>query len=111
MPISVILATITEHFECLKRNKKKIRFLFKENIAIRKPIFEDQRWKGSEKWTGENAVDGLYDDRSAHGGQCVISESYVRTATWGVDLGDVVSISHINIYYRTGNSMKHGILS
>ena len=91
--------------------KRKYIFLSKENMALRKHIFEDQKWKGSEKWTGENGVDGRYDNRSAHGGQCVISENGARRATWGVDLGDVVIISHIDIYYRTGNSMKHGIVS
>nr|XP_022311822.1 receptor-type tyrosine-protein phosphatase T-like [Crassostrea virginica]XP_022311823.1 receptor-type tyrosine-protein phosphatase T-like [Crassostrea virginica]XP_022311824.1 receptor-type tyrosine-protein phosphatase T-like [Crassostrea virginica] len=78
-----------------------------ENMALRKPIFEDQKWRGSEKWTGENGVDGRYDNRSAHGGQCVISENGARRATWRVDLGDVVSISYIDIYYRTGNK-PHG---
>lgn len=80
-------------------------------MALRKPIFEDQKWRGSEKWTGENGVDGRYDNRSAHGGQCVISENGARRATWRVDLGDVVIISYIDIYYRTGNSMKHGNVS
>lgn len=80
-------------------------------MALRKPVFEDQPWKGSEKWTGENAVDGHYDDRTAHGGQCVISENFAQKATWRVDLGGVVGINHIKIYYRTGNSMKRVIIS
>ena len=78
-----------------------------ENMALGKNVFEDQKWRGRENWTGENAVDGHYTDRSAFGGQCVISENGAQTATWRVDLGNVVSISHINIYYRTGNSMKY----
>ena len=28
-----------------------------ENMALGKTVFEDQKWKGQEKWTGENAVD------------------------------------------------------
>lgn len=52
----------------------------------------------------ENAVDGMYTDRSVHGGQCTISDDGKYTATWEEDLGKVVSISHINIYYKTDNS-------
>nr|XP_022312210.1 uncharacterized protein LOC111117395 [Crassostrea virginica]XP_022312211.1 uncharacterized protein LOC111117395 [Crassostrea virginica] len=74
-----------------------------ENLALGKPVWEDQPWKGAKKLRGDKAVDGLYDDRSAAGGQCVISENYARTATWRVDLGGVVSISHIDIYFRTDN--------
>ena len=66
-------------------------------------MVEDQAWKGPKNWRGRNAVDGRYTDRSALGGQCVISENSRRTATWRVDLGGVVGISHIDIYYRTDN--------
>ena len=77
---------------------------FKENLARGKPFWEDQEWKNPYiGWRGGNAVDGRYTNRSAVGGQCVISENFARKATWGVDLGRVFSISHIAIYYRTGN--------
>ena len=72
-------------------------------MALGKPVSEDQAWEGKEDWKGDKAVDGLYDDRSAAGDQCVISENNRQTATWWVDLGGVASISHINIYYRTDN--------
>lgn len=49
-------------------------------------------------------MDGDYSDRSAAGGQCSISaDNNYTEATWGVDLGEVVSISHIDIFYRTDN--------
>ena len=81
-----------------------VNSVFKENLALRKPVWEDQEWKDPNiGWRGGNAVDGLYTNRSAAGGQCVISENEARTATWRVDLGGVVRISHIDIYYRTGN--------
>lgn len=54
-------------------------------------------------FVSENAVDGLYDDRSPFGNQCTISDNYRYTAEWRVDLGSVVSISHVNIFYRTDN--------
>lgn len=72
-------------------------------MALHKNVFETNPWRGRENWRGENAVDGRYTDRSAAGGQCVISENNKETAEWRVDLGSVVSISPINIYYRTDN--------
>lgn len=45
-------------------------------------------------------MDGKYTDRRAHGGQCTISNDGKQTAEWRVDLGSVVSISRIDIYYR-----------
>lgn len=71
-------------------------------------MWEDSLWKGYQNWGGRNALDGKRDDRSADGGQCVISENGRNEATLGVNLGSVVSISHIDIYYRTENlqSMK-----
>lgn len=74
--------------------------IYAENLAFGKPVWEDQPWKGSQDWRGSKAVDGLYTDRSALGGQCVISENNARTATWRVDLEGVVSISYIEIFYR-----------
>ena len=72
-------------------------------MALEKDVREDRPWKGKENWRGDKAVDGRYTNRSAMGSQCVISENFAKTATWWVDLGDVVSISHIDIYYRTDN--------
>ncbi|XP_078328171.1 uncharacterized protein LOC111117395 [Crassostrea virginica] len=82
-----------------------------ENLALGKHVWEDRPWEGAEDWRGGKAVDGRYTDRSAHGGQCVVSENNERTATWRVDLGGVVSISHIDIYYRTDNHSRPTILT
>lgn len=73
------------------------------NLALYKQVWEDNPWGGREDWKARKAVDGIYNNRSAAGGQCVISQNYKKTAMWRVNLGDVVSISHINIYYRTDN--------
>nr|XP_022306274.1 multiple epidermal growth factor-like domains protein 10 isoform X3 [Crassostrea virginica] len=72
-------------------------------MALGKSVWENTPWPGEENWRGDNAVDGRYTNRSAQGGQCVISYGKVENATWRVDLGGVVSISHIYIYYRTEN--------
>ena len=67
-------------------------------------MWEDRPWGDmSRKWSADKAVDGRYDNRSAWGDQCVITESFAETATLRVDLGDMVNISHIKLYYRTDN--------
>ena len=75
-------------------------------MALRKPVWEDHPRISETYWRGDKAVDGRYTDRSASGGQCVISASGAETATWRVDLGGVVRISHIDIYYRTENQPR-----
>lgn len=47
-------------------------------------------------------MDGKYFDRGTKG-QCTISDDRRYSATWGVDLGRMVSIRYIDIYYRTDN--------
>nr|XP_034322582.1 multiple epidermal growth factor-like domains protein 10 [Crassostrea gigas] len=74
-----------------------------ENLALFQPTWEQYPWPDKTRDFGsEKAVDGMYTDRGV-GGQCTISEDGKNTATWRVDLGRVVSISHIDIYYRTDN--------
>lgn len=80
-----------------------------ENLALGKPVWEQHPWPGSEDYGSQNAVDGLYSSRIASGGQCTISAGGKLTATLRVDLRSVASISHINIYYRTGN-LKYELL-
>ena len=79
------------------------RLYNEENMALRKPIWEDSPRIGETHWRGDKAVDGFYTDRSAFGGQYVIPANEAERATWRVDLGGVVSIRYIDIYYRTDN--------
>lgn len=81
----------------------QFNFFFIENLAIRRPTWQQYPWPSPEiDYGSENAVDGMYTDRGS-GGHCAISDNNQTTAMWRVDLGSVVSISHIDIYYRTDN--------
>lgn len=65
-------------------------------------------WPDKDRDFGsENAVDGMYTDRGNTGGQCTISDDGKYNATWRVDLGKVVSIGHIDIYYMTDNQSMY----
>lgn len=78
-------------------------YIRKENLALNKPTWQKHPWQDSTRDFGsENAVDGLYSDRGI-GGQCTFNDDGYYTAEWRVDLWRVVSISYINIYYRTEN--------
>lgn len=73
-------------------------------MALGKPTWQQHPFRtDSFSFSSENAVDGLYSDRLPFANQCTISENFLYTAEWGVDLGSVASISHINIFYRTDN--------
>ncbi|XP_061170910.1 uncharacterized protein LOC133180389 [Saccostrea echinata] len=77
-----------------------------EVYALRRPTWQMHNWPTEPIiWGAARAVDGQYFDRSAGGNQCTISDGK-ETAEWRVDLGSVVSISQISIYYRTGNAPK-----
>lgn len=79
-----------------------------ENLALHQPTWEEYPWPDKTRDFGsEKAVDGMYTDHGDNGGQCTISDDGEYSATWRVDLGGIVSISYINIYYRTDNNRMY----
>ena len=79
-----------------------------ENLALHQPA-----WQSSTHfygYTADRAVDGMYIDLSAWGGQCASSDMEQTTAEWRVDRGGVKYIHHVFIQYVTGNSVW-GIVS
>ncbi|XP_062621580.1 cell death abnormality protein 1-like isoform X2 [Saccostrea cucullata] len=78
------------------------------NLALQKPAWQANDYTQTKPWGADKAVDGRYTDRGALGDQCTISADKQQTAEWRVDLGSVVSISYINIFYRTDNNPGPG---
>ncbi|XP_056002937.1 receptor-type tyrosine-protein phosphatase alpha-like isoform X4 [Ostrea edulis] len=74
-----------------------------DNVALGKTAKQLNPYP-NKPWGAERAVDGLKSKFTATGRQCTISNNYKQRAKWWVDLGGVLSIRHITIYYRTDNS-------
>ena len=76
-----------------------------ENIALQKPTYQEHQYlRLAEALTqASNAVDGLKSNLSYWGAQCVISENDQTSALLWVNLTSILSIHHINIYFRTEN--------
>lgn len=77
---------------------------FSENIALNKNASQSHPYIIDKiSVDASNAVDGLKSNLSYVGQQCVLSANMQNEALWRVDLGEVLGIRHITIYYRTEN--------
>nr|XP_022307319.1 cell death abnormality protein 1-like isoform X2 [Crassostrea virginica] len=76
-----------------------------ENIALQKPTYQEHQYlRLAEALTqASNAVDELKSNLRYWGAQCVISENDQMSALLWVNLTSILSIHHINIYFRTEN--------
>lgn len=79
-----------------------------ENIALHKNATQlhpyDNPFVSAAIVDASNAVDGLKSDLSIFGEQCVVSAENQNEALWRVDLGSILGIHHITIYYRTDHA-------
>ncbi|XP_065943730.1 uncharacterized protein [Magallana gigas] len=72
------------------------------NVALNKPAYQQNAYRGNDPYDASNAVDGRKSDLRWDGGQCAVSWGE-QTATWWVNLTYIHSIHHITIYFRTDN--------
>ena len=77
-----------------------------DNIALYRPAYQQYQYPGvpGNLTEASNGVDGLKSNLDFPGGQCFISENNRQNATWWVNLTRILSIHHITIYFRTGNT-------
>lgn len=88
-----------------------------ENVAKNKIASQKYPYETSplrELADATKAIDGLKSNLSAFGGQCTLSANKKTEALLYVDLGAILGIHHITIFYRTGNKEwgpTHGFVS
>ncbi|XP_065923326.1 uncharacterized protein [Magallana gigas] len=77
-----------------------------ENVALHKNAWQLHPYESTyykDSLNASNAVDGLKTNLSFIGGQCTHSGNGQYEAMWRVDLGAVLGINHITLYYKTEN--------
>lgn len=80
-----------------------------ENLALHKQTWQQNPIPDADYSGSGRAVDDRYTTRKRFGGECVESEYGHQSATWHVDLGEVLSIHHIIIEYMDLGSPGHYI--
>lgn len=77
-----------------------------ENIALNKSAWQLYSYEGiiGDILSASKAIDGLNTDMSISGQQCTLSAYSKYEAMWRVDLGAILGIHSITIYYRTDNA-------
>lgn len=77
-----------------------------ENVALHKNAWQLHPYENTYLrvfLNASNAVDGLKTNLSFSGKQCTQSGNGQYEAMWRVDLGAVLGINHITLYYKTEN--------
>lgn len=76
-----------------------------ENIALNKSAWQLYSYEGiiGDIRSASKAIDGLKTDMSISGQQCTLSAYSKYEAMLRVDLGAILGIHSITIYYRTDN--------
>lgn len=95
---------ITHVLQCLFCFEKL--FFILENIALHKSAWQLYPYENTEVRDYVNAskaVDGLKTNLSFYGQQCTGSANNRYEAILRVDLGDILGIHSITVYYRTDN--------
>nr|XP_022304924.1 multiple epidermal growth factor-like domains protein 11 isoform X2 [Crassostrea virginica] len=78
-----------------------------ENLALNKPAYQQHPYSGpipSHLTEASNAVDGLHQNLSVWGGQCVYSDDGQQTATLMINLTRIFSINSVVVSYMLGDS-------
>lgn len=118
--MSYIEYIILKEFLCVSRKKKCLGFFFVffskndhsgvysilENVALHKNAWQLHPYENTYYkvfLNASNAVGGLKTNLSFYGGQCTQSGNGQYEAMWRVDLGAVLGINHITLYYKTEN--------
>lgn len=71
--------------------------------ALNKQAWQMYPRNGWDGWGDQKVVDGLKSYLDDLRGECTISADVKLTAGWGVDQGNILSIHHILMQYRTDN--------
>lgn len=100
--------TLSKSIKCMAFVCFEHQFFFRilENIALHKSAWQLYPSKISPREDyvkASNAVDGLKTDLSFGRQRCTHSANNRKEAMWRVDLGAILGIHSITLYYRTDN--------
>ena len=74
-----------------------------ENLALNRYAWQSSTFKNDPHYSARKAVDGDRAQTRLYNYSCAIGAADQKSGTWRVDLDHVLSIHHIEIYYRNEN--------
>lgn len=99
---NLLIDTAVYFFKENSKYVSKFDIYYLDNLAYKKTT-----WQTSEVTSSDNAVDGLYTNRTIAGNQCAVSKPDPIEVTWLVDLG--VEKAYPKFEYITSFIMIHGV--